>query len=150
MAYLVEYITPIQVPHPAPVQPWGQASLALAAAQNIREKSFETEDVNFNNALQGKRAHLLTFYHIFDKEMAQGTLKSKKLTTATAKASGRRPNALGPKKGARTIAPRKQVLVRNKGMVKVIFFFFWSSFFLFWFLGGRMGRLMGDRNIRLG
>lgn len=49
--------------------------------------------------------------------MAQGTLKSKKLTTATAKSS-RRPNALGPKKGARTIAPRKQVLVRNKGMVK--------------------------------
>ena len=66
--------------------------------------------------------------------MAQGTLKSKKLTTATAKSS-RRPNALGPKKGARTIAPRKQVLVRNKGMVKVFFFFF-SFIFL---EGGRMG-----------
>lgn len=50
--------------------------------------------------------------------MAQGTLKSKKLTTATAKTS-RKPTVLGPKKGARTIAPRKQVLVRNKGMVKV-------------------------------
>ncbi|KAH8761860.1 hypothetical protein F5882DRAFT_25973 [Hyaloscypha sp. PMI_1271] len=49
--------------------------------------------------------------------MAQGTLKSKKLTTATAKTS-RKPTVLGPKKGARTIAPRKQVLVRNKGMVK--------------------------------
>ncbi|PBP18074.1 hypothetical protein BUE80_DR010963 [Diplocarpon rosae] len=34
--------------------------------------------------------------------MAQGTLKSKKLTTATAKASSRRPGVLGPKKGART------------------------------------------------
>jgi hypothetical protein len=52
--------------------------------------------------------------------MAQGTLKSKKLTTATAKSSGRRPTVLGPKKGARTIAPRKQVLVRNKGMMKVL------------------------------
>jgi hypothetical protein len=55
--------------------------------------------------------------------MAQGTLKSKKLTTATAKTS-RKPTVLGPKKGARTIAPRKQVLVRNKGMVKVVTPFF--------------------------
>jgi hypothetical protein len=52
-------------------------------------------------------------------EMAQGTIKSKKLTTATAKSSGRRQTVLGPKKGARSIAPRKQVLVRNKGMTKV-------------------------------
>jgi len=51
--------------------------------------------------------------------MAQGTIKSKKLTTATAKSSGRRATVLGPKKGARSIAPRKQVLVRNKGMTKV-------------------------------
>ncbi|KAN0108493.1 Protein of unknown function (DUF2462) domain containing protein [Hyaloscypha variabilis] len=50
--------------------------------------------------------------------MAQGTIKSKKLTTATAKSSGRRQTVLGPKKGARSIAPRKQVLVRNKGMTK--------------------------------
>jgi len=57
--------------------------------------------------------------------MAQGTLKSKKLTTATAKTS-RKPTVLGPKKGARTIAPRKQVLVRNKGMVKVFTPFFSS------------------------
>jgi len=57
--------------------------------------------------------------------MAQGTLKSKKLTTATAKTS-RKPTVLGPKKGARTIAPRKQVLVRNKGMVKVVTPFFSS------------------------
>ncbi len=56
--------------------------------------------------------------------MAQGTIKSKKLTTATAKSSMRRPNVLGPKKGARSIAPRKQVLVRNKGMTKVFTFFF--------------------------
>ncbi|KAH8596414.1 hypothetical protein B0O99DRAFT_593732 [Bisporella sp. PMI_857] len=50
--------------------------------------------------------------------MAQGTVKPKKLTTATAKSSARRPTALGPKKGARTIAPRKQVLVRNAKMTK--------------------------------
>lgn len=51
--------------------------------------------------------------------MAQGTLKSKKLTTATAKSSTRRPGVLGPKKGSRTIAPRNQVLVRNAKMTKV-------------------------------
>ncbi len=74
--------------------------------------------------------------------MAQGTLKSKKLSTATAKSSGRRPNALGPKKGARTIAPRKQVLVRNKGMTKVLFFL--SSFHFKWENGkGKGKRLMG-------
>jgi hypothetical protein len=63
--------------------------------------------------------------------MAQGTLKSKKLTTATAKTS-RKPTVLGPKKGARTIAPRKQVLVRNKGMVKVVtpFLFAFRSYLL--------------------
>jgi hypothetical protein len=59
--------------------------------------------------------------------MAQGTIKSKKLTTATAKSLGRRPTVLGPKKGARSIAPRKQVLIRNKGMTKVrcSFYFFY-------------------------
>ncbi|KAG9244427.1 hypothetical protein BJ878DRAFT_460303 [Calycina marina] len=50
--------------------------------------------------------------------MAQGTIKSKKLTTATARGSGGRNTVLGPKKGARTIAPRKSVLVRNAGMTK--------------------------------
>jgi len=83
--------------------------------------------------------------------MAQGTIKSKKLTTATAKSSGRRPNALGPKKGARTIAPRKQVLVRNKGMTKVDFFF--PFFFIFIFVGEWGGEGLetdGNRNIRLG
>jgi len=50
--------------------------------------------------------------------MAQGTLKSKKLTTATAKSSTRRSTVLGPKKGQRTIAPKKNVLVRNQGMIK--------------------------------
>jgi len=53
--------------------------------------------------------------------MAQGTLKSKKLSTATARASGGKHSVLGPKKGARTIAPRKQVLVRNAGMTKVCY-----------------------------
>jgi len=51
--------------------------------------------------------------------MAQGTIKSKKLTTATARSSGGRHTVLGPTKGKRTIAPRKQVLVRNAGMTKV-------------------------------
>lgn len=51
--------------------------------------------------------------------MAQGTLKSKKLSTATAKSSKGRQSVLGPKKGARTIAPRKQVLIRNARMTKV-------------------------------
>ncbi|EKD14443.1 uncharacterized protein L3040_005725 [Drepanopeziza brunnea f. sp. 'multigermtubi'] len=50
--------------------------------------------------------------------MVQGTLKSKKLTTATARESGRRQAVLGPKRGARTIAPKKQVLVRNAKMTK--------------------------------
>lgn len=57
--------------------------------------------------------------------MAQGTLKSKKLTTATAKSSTRRPGVLGPKKGSRTIAPRNQVLVRNAKMTKVCYVFLW-------------------------
>ncbi|TVY92414.1 UPF0390 protein [Lachnellula willkommii] len=49
--------------------------------------------------------------------MAQGAIKGKS-TAPTAKSSGRRQTALGPKKGARTIAPRKQVLVRNAKMTK--------------------------------
>lgn len=56
--------------------------------------------------------------------MAQGTIKSKKLSTATAKSSGGRPSTLGPKKGARTIAPRKQVLVKSQKMLKVCFIFY--------------------------
>jgi hypothetical protein len=51
--------------------------------------------------------------------MAQGTIKAKKLTTATARSSGGRATVLGPKKGARTIAPRRQVLVRSQKMLKV-------------------------------
>ncbi|KAL3424550.1 hypothetical protein PVAG01_03831 [Phlyctema vagabunda] len=50
--------------------------------------------------------------------MAQGTIKSKKLSTATAKSSNRTTSVLGPKKGLRTIAPRKTVLVRNAKMTK--------------------------------
>ncbi|KAH6674230.1 hypothetical protein B0J14DRAFT_665904 [Halenospora varia] len=50
--------------------------------------------------------------------MAQGGIKSKKNTAPTAKSTGRRQTVLGPKKGARTIAPRKQVLVRNAKMTK--------------------------------
>ncbi|RDL37533.1 Uncharacterized protein BP5553_04966 [Venustampulla echinocandica] len=46
--------------------------------------------------------------------MAQGTVKLRKSTAST----GRRPSALGPKKGARTIAPKRQVLVRNAKMTK--------------------------------
>lgn len=49
--------------------------------------------------------------------MAQGAIKSKP-AAGTAK-SGRRQTVLGPKKGARTIAPRKQALVRNAKMTKV-------------------------------
>jgi hypothetical protein len=51
--------------------------------------------------------------------MAQGTIKAKKLSSATTKASGGRHSVLGPKKGARTIAPRKQALVKKQKMVKV-------------------------------
>ena len=51
--------------------------------------------------------------------MAQGTIKPKKPSSATAKSSGRRQAVLGPKKGARTIAPRRQVLVKNQKMIKV-------------------------------
>lgn len=49
--------------------------------------------------------------------MAQGAIKAKK--AGNAKASGGRSTVLGPKKGARTIAPRKQVLVKKQKMIKV-------------------------------
>ncbi|KAK2813221.1 hypothetical protein FQN50_000899 [Emmonsiellopsis sp. PD_5] len=45
--------------------------------------------------------------------MAQGALK--KIKSAT---SSRKPNTLGPKKGARVIAPKKASLVRQKKMNK--------------------------------
>lgn len=48
--------------------------------------------------------------------MAQGAIKSKKLSTAS---KGKKPTVLGPKKGARAIAPRKAVLVKNAKMTKV-------------------------------
>jgi len=68
-------------------------------------------------------ANFTSHYHHLHKikraEMAQGAIKSKKSTAPTAKSSGRRQAALGPKKGARTIAPKKQVLVRNAKMTKV-------------------------------
>ncbi|PGH17936.1 hypothetical protein AJ79_00835 [Helicocarpus griseus UAMH5409] len=44
--------------------------------------------------------------------MAQGEIKKK------AASSGKKPNALGPKKGARTIAPKKANLIRQKKMTK--------------------------------
>ncbi|KAH8820878.1 hypothetical protein F5884DRAFT_745217 [Xylogone sp. PMI_703] len=50
--------------------------------------------------------------------MAQGAIKSKKPSTATAKASGGRNSVLGPKKGARTIKPKKAALVQNAKMIK--------------------------------
>lgn len=50
--------------------------------------------------------------------MAQGTIKAQKLTSATAK-TARRQTVLGPKKGARTIAPKRQVLVKNAKLTKV-------------------------------
>lgn len=68
--------------------------------------------------------------------MAQGTIKSSKLSSATAKNSSRRQAVLGPKKGARTIAPRKQVLVRNKGMVKVLSFALFHIKLPFWYSFG--------------
>ncbi|MCJ1412557.1 hypothetical protein MMC19_006654 [Ptychographa xylographoides] len=45
--------------------------------------------------------------------MAQGAVKKSKATTAA-----RRPNILGPKKGARTIAPRRTSLVKQKKITK--------------------------------
>jgi len=48
--------------------------------------------------------------------MAQGAIKSKKLSIAS---KGKKPTVLGPKKGARTIAPKKAVLVKNAKMTKV-------------------------------
>jgi hypothetical protein len=47
--------------------------------------------------------------------MAQGTIKKSKPTPT----STRRPTILGPKKGARAIAPRKAVLVKQKKLTKV-------------------------------
>ncbi|KAI9821080.1 MAG: hypothetical protein M1827_003814 [Pycnora praestabilis] len=46
--------------------------------------------------------------------MAQGTIKKSKTTPTTSK----RSNVLGPKKGARTIAPKKRELVRQKKVTK--------------------------------
>jgi hypothetical protein len=47
--------------------------------------------------------------------MAQGAIKSRKLSAAS---KGKKPTVLGPKKGARTIAPKKAVLVKNAKMTK--------------------------------
>ncbi|KAJ6261255.1 hypothetical protein Dda_3923 [Drechslerella dactyloides] len=47
--------------------------------------------------------------------MAQGT---KKLSKPTASKS--RPQALGPKKGHRTIAPKKNILVKQKALKKKV------------------------------
>jgi hypothetical protein len=48
--------------------------------------------------------------------MAQGAIKPKKLATAS---KGKKTTVLGPKKGGRTIAPKKTVLVKNAKMTKV-------------------------------
>ncbi|CAD6504900.1 BgTH12-00401 [Blumeria graminis f. sp. triticale] len=48
--------------------------------------------------------------------MAQGIFKSKPAKATTT--SSRRPNVLGPKKGARTIVPRKPGLVRQNKLTK--------------------------------
>ncbi|MCJ1388713.1 hypothetical protein MMC18_001562 [Xylographa bjoerkii] len=45
--------------------------------------------------------------------MAQGTVKKSKAATAS-----RRPSVLGPKKGARTIAPKRASLVKQKKITK--------------------------------
>jgi len=45
--------------------------------------------------------------------MAQGTIKKSKVVTAS-----RRPSILGPKKGARTIAPKRASLVKQKKITK--------------------------------
>lgn len=62
--------------------------------------------------------------------MAQGAIKTKKPSTSTGKLSGGRHGVLGPKKGARTIAPKKQVLVKKQKMLKVrkLFYFLLSPF----------------------
>jgi hypothetical protein len=67
--------------------------------------------------------------------MAQGTIKAgKKSTAPTVKGSGGRKTVLGPKKGARTIAPRKAGLVRNAKMTKVCtpIAFCYSTSTLYW------------------
>lgn len=48
--------------------------------------------------------------------MAQGIVKSKPAKAISA--SSRRSTGLGPKKGARTIVPRKATLVRQKKLTK--------------------------------
>ncbi|KAL8859099.1 MAG: hypothetical protein Q9178_004362 [Gyalolechia marmorata] len=48
--------------------------------------------------------------------MAQGLLK--KTASTKPSASSKKPNALGPKKGARTIAPRRKKLVDQKQLTK--------------------------------
>ncbi|KAL2848072.1 hypothetical protein BJY01DRAFT_246534 [Aspergillus pseudoustus] len=46
--------------------------------------------------------------------MTQGALKKAKASTASSK----RPSALGPKKGNRTIAPKKASLIKQQKMTK--------------------------------
>ncbi|KAL2871066.1 DUF2462 domain-containing protein [Aspergillus lucknowensis] len=46
--------------------------------------------------------------------MAQGPLKKAKASTASSK----RPSTLGPKKGNRTIAPKKASLIKQQKMTK--------------------------------
>ena len=103
------------------------SSQPRASGRPLSRRNLSRQKISFSTTPHRVKSTISDGLPRLDKaisiEMAQGTLKSKKLTTATAKSSGRRPNALGPKKGARTIAPRKQVLVRNKGMTKVDFFF---------------------------
>ncbi|KAL8892697.1 MAG: hypothetical protein Q9205_000189 [Flavoplaca limonia] len=48
--------------------------------------------------------------------MAQGLLK--KASSTKTSTSSKRPSALGPKKGARAIAPRKKKLVDQKKLTK--------------------------------
>lgn len=71
--------------------------------------------------------------------MAQGTIKIKKNVVV---GSTSKKAALGPKKGARTVAPRKQVLVRSAKITKVCSFFFFLPFY------GSSGFELRDRKSR--
>jgi hypothetical protein len=92
----------------------------LVPQRSLKEKESEAKGAKM-------RPHKFSSHRASSRPTTTETaapIKSSKLSSATAKNSSRRQAVLGPKKGARTIAPRKQVLVRNKGMVKVLSYIF--------------------------
>lgn len=107
--------------------------LCLGQATRRPQSSFGTEvKPHLEKSLTAQKVIFTTFFSVLlqlqsqskapqqnkDLIMAQGTIKAKKLSAST---KGRKPTGVAPKKGARTIAPKRAVLVKNAKMTKVCF-----------------------------